>query len=386
MEVKGKYNLAKVFTENIDFNCINQIKKIVDCKIFEGSKIRLMPDVFTGSTCPVGLTMTYSDKIVPNLVSLDISCGMSYVKIPEVNLHNLDKIIHQQIPSGMNIHKPGKLSNKISNKVESLLNKLLTPLRGKERARILNSVGTLGGGNHFIEVAKSKETNQYYLIVHSGSRNLGLQICQFWQSKAVETLRKHKLDNQGIFEFRDTPESLAYLEDEDLLGYLSDCQIADKFADLNRKAMIELITGKLGIKNHKMEIKTTKHNYVDQNNKIIRKGAISANEGEEVLIPLNMRDGSLLAIGKGNSNWNYSAPHGAGRLISRGKSKELITLDEFVKSMEGIYSTSINESTIDESPMVYKDSKEIESLISDSIEVKEHLIPVYNFKAGSKEL
>lgn len=193
------------------------------------------------------------------------------------------------------------------------------------------------------------------------------------------------MNNQELFEFRDTPENLAYLENEDLISYLSDCKIADIYADLNRRTIIELITGKLGIKNHKMEIKTTKHNYIDQKNKIIRKGAISANEGEEVLIPLNMRDGSLLAIGRGKSDWNYSAPHGAGRLISRGKSKELITLDEFVKSMEGIYSTSINESTIDESPMAYKDSKEIESLISDSVEVKEHLLPVYNFKASGKE-
>lgn len=239
--------------------------------------------------------------------------------------------------------------------------------------------------NHFIEVAKSKENDQCYLIVHSGSRNLGLQIYQYWQNKAIQNLRRNKLNNEEIFEFRDTPESLAYLESEDLLGYLSDCQIADKFADLNRRTIIELITGKLGMKNRRMEIKTTKHNYIDQKNRIIRKGAISANEGEEVLIPLNMRDGSLLAIGKGNSDWNYSAPHGAGRLLSRSKSKKLITLDEFVKSMEGIYSTSINEFTLDESPMAYKDAKEIESLIFDSVEVKEHLIPLYNFKASSKE-
>ena len=379
MEIKGKYNSAKIFTENIEPECFSQIKEILNCQAFAGEKIRIQPDCHAGKGCVVGYTQTYSDKIVPNLVGVDISCSMSYA----------------QIPAGADIHKAGTLPNKISKAVDNLLRKLKASLAGKAVARILNSAGTLGGGNHFIEVDKSDETGAWYLVIHSGSRNLGLQVCKYWQGKAVANLKESKygvarLKNDGLeaevekikAANRDIPNELAYLSGAEMEGYLHDLAVADEFAELNRRAMIEIIFGRLGISTHRLKIFTTKHNYVDQENKILRKGAISACADEEVLIPMNMRDGSLICVGKGNADWNYSAPHGAGRLLSRGEAKELITLAEFTASMAGIYSTSVNEATLDESPMVYKPAAEIEKLIAPTVEVREHLRPLYNFKAG----
>ena len=362
-----------------------------------------MPDSHVGVSSPIGLTMTYTDKIVPGLIGTDASCSMSYIKVPEIDLHTLDKIIHQHIPSGFEIHKPGKLSNKTVKQTIALLDRLNMPLRDELKSRIINSIGTLGSGNHFLEVDKSIETNQNYLVVHSGSRNLGLQIYKYYQDKAIQNLKsnKYNIDNmikqmkeegreseiESVIKKmkdnnKDIPKDLSYLEGNDLNNYLEDIEIADKYADLNRRTIIEIIFGKLGLKTHKMNIMTTKHNYIDTKHKILRKGAVSAYEDEEIFIPFNMRDGSIIAIGKGNENWNCSAPHGAGRLMSRSKAKENISLDDFVESMKGIYSSSIKESTIDESPMAYKNAKEIESLISDTVEVREHLKPLYNYKAS----
>lgn len=403
MEIRGKYNSAKIFTENIEPECYSQIKEILNCQAFAGEKIRIQPDCHAGANCVVGYTQTYSDKIVPNLVGVDISCSMSYAQIPAVDLQALDKIIHEFIPAGANIHKAGTLPNRISKAVDNLLRKLKAPLNDEAVARILNSVGTLGGGNHFIEVDKSDETGAWYLVIHSGSRNLGLQVCRFWQGKAIGNLKDSKYGVADLIERlkksgreseidaevakikaanRDIPNELAYLEGAEMEGYLHDLAVADEFAEMNRRTMIEIIFGRLGISTHKLKIFTTKHNYVDQENKILRKGAISAYAGEEVLIPMNMRDGSLICVGKGNADWNYSAPHGAGRLMSRSAAKELISLEEFMASMDGIYSTSVNESTLDESPMVYKPAAEIEALISPTVEIREHLKPLYNFKAG----
>lgn len=403
MEIKGKYNTAKVFTENIEPECFAQIKGILNCQAFANEKIRIQPDCHAGANCVVGYTQTYSDKIVPNLVGVDISCSMSYVKIPAVDLKALDKVIHEFIPAGADIHKAGRLPNKISKQVDNLLRKLTAPLNEDAVSRILNSAGTLGGGNHFIEVDKSDETGQWYLVIHSGSRNLGLQVCKFWQGKAIGNLKSSKYGVADLIERlkkdgreaeidaeaakikaqnRDIPNELAYLKGAEMDGYLHDLAVADEFAELNRRTMIEIIFGKLGISTHKIKIQTTRHNYVDQEHKILRKGAIAAYAGAEVLIPMNMRDGSLICIGKGNDDWNNSAPHGAGRLMSRSDAKELITLEEFRKSMDGIYSTSVNEATLDESPMVYKPAKEIEMLIAPTVEIREHLKPLYNFKAG----
>ena len=403
MEIKGKYNTAKVFTENIEPECFNQIKEILNCQAFAGEKIRIQPDCHTGANCVVGYTQTFSDRIVPNLVGVDISCSMSYVRIPEINLQTLDKVINQFIPAGANIHKAGTLPNKVSKQIDALLRKLIVPLNSETTARILNSAGTLGGGNHFIEVDRSAETGQWYLVIHSGSRNLGLQVCKFWQGKAIAELKSNKYGVADLIEQlkkegreseidaevakiksqnRDIPNELAFLGGAEMEGYLHDIAIADEFADLNRRTMIEIICSKMKIPTHKMKIFTTKHNYIDQENKILRKGAISAYADEEVLIPMNMRDGSLICVGKGNEDWNFSAPHGAGRIMSRSAAKELISLEEFQKSMDGIFSTSISEGTIDESPMVYKPAAEIENLIAPTVEVREHLKPLYNFKAG----
>ena len=405
MEIKGKYNTATVFTENIEYDCINRIKSLVNCQAFTDVKIKIMPDCHAGSACVVGYTQTIQDKIVPNLVGVDGSCGMSYVEIPEVDLHTLDKIIHRYVPAGMEIHNPNAVPNKLKKKVELMLDELHAVIGNMDAVRrILNSVGTLGGGNHFIEVGKSTTSGKWYLIVHSGSRNLGLQVCKYWQNVAAKNLSENKYEVGHVMEQlkkegreseiesavkvlkdknRDIPKGLAYLQGVDMENYLHDMNVVDKYAALNRQTMIETIMGKLGVKTHKMKIFTTKHNYIDLDKKILRKGAISAQADEEVLIPMNMRDGSLICVGKGNADWNYSAPHGAGRLMSRSQAKELITLDEFVESMKNVYTSSVNESTIDESPMVYKSAAEIESLIADTVEIRDRLTPLYNFKAGS---
>ena len=405
MEIKGTYNSATVFTDNIGQNCIDQIKTLVNCQAFADAKIKIMPDCHAGVGCVVGYTQTIQNKIVPNLVGVDGSCGMAYVKIPKVDLRMLDKIIRRYIPAGTATHDSKFFPNNLKKKVELMLDSLNAVIGNTDAIRrILNSIGTLGGGNHFIEVGKSMTTGEWFLIVHSGSRNLGLQVCKYWQNMASKNLAANKYDVGNVIEQlkkegreseiesaikmlkdknRDIPKNLAYLQGVDMENYLHDMSIVDNYAALNRQTLIEIILGKLGVKMHRMKIFTTKHNYIDQSVKILRKGAISAQADEEVLIPLNMRDGSLICVGKGNPDWNFSAPHGAGRLMSSTQAKESISLDGFVKSMEGIFSSSVNESTIDESPMAYKDAAEIESLIVDTVEIRDRLTPLYNFKAGS---
>lgn len=405
MELTGKYNTAKIFTDNVEYACIDQIKGILDCAAFEGAKIRIMPDCHAGKGCVVGYTQTIEDKIVPNLVGVDISCGMSYVRIKtsEIDFRKLDKIIRMYVPSGMSIHKPGALPKQTIKKAESLISSLHASVTDEKAMHAVNSVGTLGGGNHFIEAARSKETGEWYLIVHSGSRNLGLQVCNYWQRKALDSMPKkisesiskaiRELKEQGrAAEIEQTvkqlkkqfyiPKDLAYLDGEDMEGYLHDVGIVAKYADLNRRTMLEIILGKMGILHHKMEIRTTCHNYIDLNRRIVRKGAVSAEAGEEILVPLNMRDGSLLCTGLGNPDWNWSAPHGAGRVMSRSAAKRELSMDEFRETMKDIYTTSVSETTLDEAPMAYKPAEEIEELLKDTAEIREHLIPTYNFKAS----
>jgi RNA-splicing ligase RtcB len=407
--VKGTFNEAKVFTDNVDYACLDQLKNLLNCKAFEGEKIRIMPDCHAGAGCVVGYTQTITTgKVVSNLVGVDIGCGMSYVKIPKVDLRQLDKVIHQFIPAGFEIHKPGELPNRLVNGVIDLMDKLYAPLDETRRARIMNSIGTLGGGNHFLELDTCVETGDTYHVVHTGSRNLGLQVAKYWQSVAEKEMKNHSVDINAIVkrlksEGRETeieseikkiksqevhvPKELSYLEGEFAERYLHDMDLCQKFAEDNRRQILTTVMGKLGVltKKNEKSIKSTIHNYIDLTRRIIRKGAISAEANEEVLIPMNMRDGSLICIGKGNEDWNYSAPHGAGRIMSRGEAKRNVSMEDYRKSMEGIFSTSISESTIDESPMAYKPAKEIESLIGDTVEVKYHLKPVYNFKAGSEE-
>jgi RNA-splicing ligase RtcB len=366
LELKGKYNTAKVFTNQGDEGAINQVQHLLEQEFLQRCKIRVMPDVHVGMFCTIGTTMTITDKVVPNHVGVDIGCGMETVLLKEkhLELQKLDKVIRDFIPSGFSVRKePHHYADEID------LDRLRC-LKHIDKKRALLSVGTLGGGNHFIEVGKD-ESGQLYLVVHSGSRNLGKQVCEYYQNLAADALgRKGKGADRGM----------AYLQGANLEDYLHDMSIIQEYASLNRRAMVREIEKKMKFKI--MDQFTTIHNYIDLDSMILRKGAISAKKGERVLIPLNMRDGSLLCIGKGNEDWNYSAPHGAGRLMSRQVAKGKITLPEYRNAMEGIYSTSISKATIDEAPFAYKPMEEIMANMGEAVDVKEIIKPIYNFKAS----
>lgn len=409
MNIKGKYNSAVVYTDNVEHTCLDQLKNLLDCSAFADVSVRVMPDCHAGAGCVVGYTQTLADKVVPNLVGVDINCGMAYAEVPAVDPRTLDKVIHAHVPAGMDIHRPGTLDKKTVKRTEDLLNALTPGLRktltSKNIARALNSVGTLGSGNHFIECAKSTKTGKCWLIVHTGSRNLGLQTANYWQRQAERDLGGLKRRTGELIaalkaEGRDAeieaeikrlkaespkvPKELAYLEGDGMTGYLADVKTVSAYADLNRQVIVETILGKLGVLTPRTVVHTTRHNYIDLDRRIIRKGAVRAEADEQLLIPMNMRDGSLLCIGKGNVEWNYSAPHGAGRVMSRGQAKRELSMDDYRATMANVYTTSVNEATLDEAPMAYKDAAEIEALVSDTVEVVDHLVPVYNFKAGEE--
>ncbi|MDH6458716.1 tRNA-splicing ligase RtcB [Fusobacterium sp. PH5-7] len=397
-EITGKYNTAKVFTNVIENEAVEQIKTLCNQEFITGSKIRIMPDVHSGAGCTIGTTMTITDKVIPNLVGVDIGCGMETVMITdkEIDLEKLDKLIYEKIPSGHNIRKiPHDLINEID------LNQLRCTGHVK-MDRAMRSIGTLGGGNHFIEAGKDEEGN-IYITVHSGSRHLGLEVANYYQKMGYKALNKvsdidiekiiEQLKNEGrekeinktIKEIKkqiitDIPQALAYVSEELFDDYIHDMKLIQKFAVLNRKAMMDEIIKGLGTE--VAEEFTTIHNYIDTDMMILRKGAVSAKEGEKLLIPINMRDGSLICIGKGNEDWNYSAPHGAGRLMSRTKAKKTFELKNFKKEMEGIYTTSVSKDTLDECPMAYKAMEDIIKNIGDTVDIIKRIIPIYNFKAG----
>ena len=397
-EITGKYNTAKVFTNVIENEAVEQIKTLCNQEFITGSKIRIMPDVHSGAGCTIGTTMTITDKVIPNLVGVDIGCGMETVMITdkEIDLEKLDKLIYEKIPSGHNIRKiPHELINEID------LNQLKCTGHVK-MDRAIRSIGTLGGGNHFIEAGKDEEGN-IYITVHSGSRHLGLEVASYYQKMGYKALNKvsdidiekiiEQLKNEGrekeinktIKEIKkqiitDIPQALAYVSEELFDDYIHDMKLIQKFAVLNRKAMMDEIIKGLGTE--VAEEFTTIHNYIDTDMMILRKGAVSAKEGEKLLIPINMRDGSLICIGKGNEDWNYSAPHGAGRLMSRTKAKKTFELKNFKKEMEGIYTTSVSKDTLDECPMAYKAMEDIIKNIGDTVDIIKRIIPIYNFKAG----
>lgn len=397
-EITGKYNTAKVFTNVIENEAVEQIKILCNQEFITGSKIRIMPDVHSGAGCTIGTTMTITDKVIPNLVGVDIGCGMETVMIAdkEIDLEKLDKLIYEKIPSGHNIRKiPHELINEID------LNQLRCTGHVK-MDRAIRSIGTLGGGNHFIEAGKDEEGN-IYITVHSGSRHLGLEVANYYQKmgykalnkvsdvdidKTIEQLKsegREKEINKIIKEIKkqiitDIPPALAYVSEELFDDYIYDMKLIQRFAVLNRKAMMDEIIKGLGAE--VIEEFTTIHNYIDTDMMILRKGAVSAKKGEKLLIPINMRDGSLICIGKGNEDWNYSAPHGAGRLMSRTKAKKTFELKNFKKEMEGIYTTSVNKDTLDECPMAYKAMDDIVKNIEDTVDIVKRIIPIYNFKAG----
>ena len=398
MEIKGQVNTAVCFAKVIEDEAIEQIRRMCDYEFTAGSQIRIMPDVHAGKGCTIGTTMTVKDKAVPNIVGVDIGCGMYTVNLgqAEIDMEQMDAAAHF-IPSGLNVWE-GRQEH-----FDLLGLRCYRDL--KDAKRLERSLGTLGGGNHFIEIDHAADGTKY-LVIHSGSRNLGKQVAEFYQRLVID-LNKGK---EEYFAKRDAliaeykaagrrneiqdalkalkweareatiPEDLCFVYGQYLEDYLHDVEICQRFARRSRELMAEIILQRLGIE--AFDAFHTIHNYIDTDEMILRKGAIAAHEGEKVLIPINRRDGSVLAIGKGNPDWNYSAPHGAGRIMSRTAAKENLDLDEYRREMEGIYTTSVNEATLDEAPMAYKSLSDIIDVISESVDVIEVLKPIYNFKAN----
>ena len=398
IELKGKYNEAKIFTDIVDEASISQVLLLLNQEFVSDSKIRLMPDIHAGAGCTIGTTMTITNKIVPNLVGVDIGCGMEVIEVKEkhIELEKLDKLIYEKIPSGFNIREKTHRYFKDINLEELYCYKKI------DKRRAEKSLGTLGGGNHFIEANKDDEGN-IYIVVHSGSRHLGLEVANYYQEEGYKELNgsaqkdidalimdlkaqgKQKEIQKSIAALKNTkrtniPKQLAYVSDGLFIQYIHDMKIIQKYAELNRQAMMDEIVK--GMKLHIVDQFTTIHNYIDTEAMILRKGAVSAKKGEKLLIPINMRDGSLICIGKGNDEWNQSAPHGAGRLMSRSAAKSSFTVSEFKKQMEGIYTTSVNRDTLDECPMAYKGMDDIVNNIDDTVEIDRIIKPIYNFKAS----
>lgn len=388
LELQGKYNTAKVFTDNIDNETISQIITLLNQNFISSSQIRIMPDCHAGVGCVIGTTMTLQDKVVPNLVGVDIGCQVSAIHLEEtdVDLVKLDKIINDQVPAGFNIHSEAKAFSNIQN--------IIAPI---DIELAYKSLGTLGGGNHFIELNKA-EDGSLWLVVHTGSRHLGLEIAKYYQELAYKNLNKtdikpiiEQLKAEGrqkdiektILELKaqepHIPKDLCYVTGQAFEDYLHDMNLVQEHATINHKTIVNLIISAMGW--HIKEEIHTMHNYIDIKNKILRKGAVSAQKGERLIIPMNMRDGSLICVGKGNPDWNYSAPHGAGRILSRGQAKDKITLKEFQDTMKDIYTTSVGVSTIDEAPMAYKPVEEIMENIQDAVIIEQVIKPIYNFKA-----
>ena len=397
-EIKGKESTAICYAAVVEEEAIEQIRRMCDYEFTKGSKIRIMPDVHAGKGCTIGTTMTITDKAVPNIVGVDIGCGMYTVNLgkEEIDLAKVDEAAHF-IPSGKKVWE--------GRKEKFDLEELKCYRQLKDTKWLARSLGTLGGGNHFIEIDKACDGTNY-LIIHSGSRNLGKQVAEIYQALAID-LHKGKeeyfKEKQRIIDSYKAqgkrkeiqsalkalkwqcrelmvPEDLCYLYGIYLDDYLHDVVICQKFAKRNREKMAEVLLERTGLTG--TDAFHTIHNYIDTNEMILRKGAIAAHAGEKVLIPINMRDGSVLAIGKGNKEWNDSAPHGAGRLMSRTKAKETLSMKEYKNAMEGIYTTSVNEATLDEAPMAYKSLEDIIDVIKESVDVIDIMKPIYNFKAS----
>ena len=397
----------KIFTENIEHEALSQIYTLIKQPAFADCKVRIMPDVHAGAGCVIGFTADLGDKVIPNIVGVDIGCGMLTVELGdiEIDLAALDAAIRKHVPCGRNVHEGGVV------KFDAI--KQLRCFRElKDTKRLERSIGTLGGGNHFIEI-DAASNGAKFLVVHSGSRNLGKQVAEYYQKLAIEIMQgKDKLYDmqekliaeykaqgrrneiqKAIAELRrkfapdrlGIPKELCYLTGKYREDYLHDMEICQHFASVNRYEIANAIVSDLfgaDIAYWDLPMFETIHNYIEPGANMVRKGAISAKKGEKLLIPINMRDGCIIGLGKGNEDWNCSAPHGAGRIMSRSKAKELISLEEFENSMFGIFTTSVNQSTVDESPMVYKPMAEIVENIKDTVDILEIVKPIYNFKAS----
>ena len=391
-----EYDL-KIYADNIEPVALNQIYTLLAQPTFLGEKVRIMPDVHAGLGCVVGFTSTMKDKVIPNIIGVDIGCGMLCVELGKVDISfpALDDFIKGHIPSGSEIRREVLGTD--------LINALYCKKSLRNMDRLEGSLGTLGGGNHFIEVDVDDKGN-YYLVIHTGSRNLGLQVANIYQKMAVESCKKvaeservalierlkkenrhheipdelKKLTDKYAYKSK-IPADLCYLDGEEMEKYMHDMRICQEFAVRNRKKIADEIIAFLNVR--KFSSFETVHNFIDDKG-IIRKGAVPAHLGQKILIPMNMRDGCLVCIGKGNEDWNCSAPHGAGRICSRSEAKKLLSVEEFQNAMEGIYTTTATESTLDEAPQAYKPAQSIMNLISPTAEIIEVIKPVYNFKAA----
>lgn len=412
-EIKGIYAGAKIFTDNVDEETLSQIETLLGQKTVEGLKIRIMPDTHAGKGCVIGTTMTVKDRIIPNLVGVDIGCGMLSAKlnVKEIDFQVLDRVIRKRIPNGFKI-RGREIATSDADKIRTVA----------DVTRAFNSLGTLGGGNHFIEVDIDSNGN-YWLVIHTGSRHLGKEVCEAYQNLAwrkitgreteqkyivdklimdtiirlkeekkcseiqstIQDIKKKygytkKSEEEQIFVYEGIPKALAYVDGTLFEDYIHDMKITQEHAVINRSVILSEIC-----KYMEWEIEEkfeTIHNYIDTEKMILRKGAVSAEKGEKLIIPMNMRDGSLICIGKGNEDWNCSAPHGAGRIMSRAQAKEKLNLNDFRDSMKGIWTSCVQDSTIDEAPMVYKPMDEIVENVKDTVDIIDIIKPVYNFKAN----
>lgn len=384
----------KVYAQTVEDEAVQQIKQMNESEAYKDCTVRIMPDCHAGAGCTIGTVIAIKDRIVPNTVGVDIGCGMLVTALgkQEVNLKSLDAAIKQEVPSGFMVH-----AHAVAHFTKELAELRCQNVLDMDFAN--RSIGSLGGGNHFIELDEDSDGNKY-LVIHSGSRNLGVRVCKHYQDIAINYCRRNSCNEQEIVkqlkaegrekEIQATlkaakaqspkvDKELAYLEGEDLKDYLHDMSICQRYASLNRRVMAFAICDTLQLAIH--EQFETIHNYIDLTHKILRKGAVSALNGEKLIIPMNMRDGSLICTGKGNIDWLYSAPHGAGRIMSRKKAKETLNVTDFEQSMQGIYTTSVCAETLDEAPMVYKSMQEIIDCIKPTVDIEEIIKPVYNFKA-----
>lgn len=399
-EIQGKFASAKVFADIAEERAVAQIMSLCNQPVSAGAKIRIMPDLHAGAGCTIGTTMTVTDTAIPNLVGVDIGCGMETVRLKgtHIELQKLDKLIYRSIPSGFSVRETlHRYAARFAPDQLFCADKIHIP-------RMMQSIGTLGGGNHFIEADQSGD-GSIYLVIHSGSRHLGVEVAKYYQEEAYRHLNAVSKDEADALiaalkaqgretqiqkalkklkaeKRTDVPKHLAYTTGRLFEQYIHDMKLTQEFAMLNRKAMIDELIRGMGL--HIAEQFTTIHNYIDTDYMILRKGAVSARAGEKLLIPINMRDGSLICTGKGNDDWNQSAPHGAGRLMSRADARASFTVSEFKKQMSGIYTTSVGSGTLDECPMAYKPMEAITGSIGDTVEINEIIRPIYNFKAGAE--
>ena len=398
IKITGKYNIATVFTNKIDEVARKQIQELCNNEIYKDSNIAIMPDVHAGKSCTIGTTMTISNKVIPNAVGVDIGCGMevTLIKEKQIDFNKLDQFIRKEIPFGRNVRLQEHLSARNID-----LSNLRCYSKIKKIEQEYNAIGSLGGGNHFIEIDKD-DSNNLYIVIHSGSRHLGNAVANYYQNEAYRTCnhnslkdikdkiallkaqRRDKEIQNEILKMKNPanefiPIDDAYCFNQLFDDYIHDMKIMQQYANLNRKVMMQMIINSMNLT--LFETFTTIHNYIDTEHMILRKGAVSAQANEKLIIPINMKEGSLICIGKGNKDWNYSAPHGAGRLYSRREAKQLFTLEDYTSTMTGIYSTSISRNTLDECPMAYKNIDDIVDNIKPTVDIIKIIKPIYNFKA-----